>query len=108
VIYHSNNADPYSDTGIILEASPNTVISNNYIFMEHDYPRAIEYRFNETVDVKINNNATNKSISARDGGLAMQSRNRHDLASAEFFKKLDVALENHNISDVSARIDNIN
>ena len=62
VIVHSNNGDPFGDTGIVLESSFDTIIEDNTIFMEHDYPRAIEYRFPETENVIIRNNSVNTKI----------------------------------------------
>lgn len=78
VIVHYDNGAPFADTGIILEESPYTVVKNNRIFMEHDYPRAIEYRFAKTQKVVIKNNITNKKISSRNGGSATVSGNITD------------------------------
>jgi hypothetical protein len=64
MIYHDAN---YGEVGISLESSPNTLVYNNSVFMEHDYFNAIEFRFSETQDVYIANNLTNKSISPRNG-----------------------------------------
>lgn len=87
-IFHSDNQDPFADTGIILEDSPNTVVENNYIFMEHSYSRAIEYRFSPTQGVVIRNNYTNKRISSRDGGSADEEGNSEELTKAEFLVKI--------------------
>ncbi|BFT29622.1 hypothetical protein D210916BOD24_07980 [Alteromonas sp. D210916BOD_24] len=87
-IYHSDNQDPFADTGIILEDSPNTLVENNAIFMEHAYRRAIEYRFAPTQGVMIKNNRTNKRISSRDGGSADEAGNSEALTKAEFLVKL--------------------
>ena len=76
LILHKNNGAPFADTGIILEDSANTLIENNKIWLEHNYPRAIEYRFPTTQNVIIKNNITNKGITSRDGGKAKLSNNK--------------------------------
>lgn len=77
-IIHSDNGDPFADTGIILEDSPETIVINNSIWLAHDYPRAIEYRFPSTREVLISGNMTNKKISSRDGGQAELKNNITD------------------------------
>ncbi len=69
-IIHSDNGDSFSDTGIVLEDSASTLIEDNKIWLGHDYPRAIEYRYPSTKGVVIRGNITNKRISSRDGGEA--------------------------------------
>jgi hypothetical protein len=97
VIYHSGSGDPFADTGIVLEASPETNIQNNYIFMEHGYPRAIEYRFKETVNVRIENNFTNKAIRSRDNGQAMLKGNEQHFSAQDFLEVFNEALRQQNI-----------
>ncbi|MBE1287780.1 MAG: right-handed parallel beta-helix repeat-containing protein [Alteromonadaceae bacterium] len=75
VILHAKTT-PFADTGIALEQSPKTIIENNFVYLRHRYPRAIEYRFPETTDVVIKNNHTNKHISSRDGGTAELVKNK--------------------------------
>lgn len=70
VIRSQNLKHPYADAGIILEASPNVQIIGNQVFIETNYPNAIEYRFPETTNVLIKNNVTNKSIRSKDDGRA--------------------------------------
>jgi len=77
-IMHSDNNDPFADTGIVIERSPNTIISNNNIWLGHSYSRAIEYRFPLTKNVIIKGNVTNKSISSRNGGDAILEKNKTD------------------------------
>jgi hypothetical protein len=75
LITHRDNHHPFADTGIILEDSPGTVIIGNRIWLEHNYPRAIEYRFSRTRDVMIEGNITNKAIASRNGGTATLRNN---------------------------------
>ncbi|PCI59648.1 MAG: hypothetical protein COB35_10805 [Gammaproteobacteria bacterium] len=92
IIYHSNNHAPFADTGIVIENSPKTIIEGNYIFLEHNYPRAIEYRFNQTSDVIIKNNFTNKNISSRNGGEATLVNNNENLTKVDFILQLRNAI----------------
>ena len=75
-ITNTNLSHQFTDAGIILEASPNIEISNNKIFIEGNYPNAIEYRFAATKNVVIKDNMTNKAIISRDGGQAQLSGNQ--------------------------------
>lgn len=90
VILHAK-ITPFADTGIALEQSPNTLIENNIIYLNHNYPRAIEYRFPETSNVVIKNNQVNKQISSRDGGTADVAQNElsvsEEVSLAAFSKK---------------------
>jgi hypothetical protein len=86
-IIHKNNNDPFADTGIAIANSPNTIIENNYIWLEHDYSRAIEYRFPLTTNVIIRNNTTNKRISSRNGGKASLSNNKTDATYGDIISK---------------------
>lgn len=97
-IFHSDNQDPFADTGIILEDSPNTLVEDNYIFMEHSYRRAIEYRFTPTKGVVIRKNYTNKSISSRDGGSADEIDNSEALTKPEFLVEIHEFSVEHGIS----------
>ncbi|MEM1189215.1 MAG: right-handed parallel beta-helix repeat-containing protein [Pseudomonadota bacterium] len=76
VIINLRTSNPFSDVGIGLESSPQTVVAGNYIFLAHDYPNAIEYRFAATRDALITGNVVNRSIAARDGGHAVVEGNR--------------------------------
>ncbi len=67
-IIHSDNDDPFADTGIILEDSALTLVENNKIWLGHNYISAIEYRYPSTGGVIIRNNITNKNITSHDGG----------------------------------------
>jgi hypothetical protein len=75
MIFHSANAHPFADAGIVLESSSRIDVLNNTVFQEHAYPRAIEFRFNGTRDGRIINNLTNRAIAARDGGASAVSNN---------------------------------
>ena len=96
-IYHSDNQDPFGDTGIVLEDSPNTLVENNYIFMEHSYRRAIEYRFTPTQDVVIKNNHVNRLISSRNGGRADLVDNSEELSKTDFLVEIHAFSVKHNI-----------
>lgn len=104
VIYHSDNGDPFADTGIILEASAETIIKDNYIFMQHNYPRAIEYRFKETQNAIIENNHTNKAIRSRDGGHAVLKNNNQNLDSLVFLTELEQKMRAKNILNLEQPI----
>tara|TARA_Y100000780_G_scaffold217521_1_gene221703 strand:- start:5459 stop:6727 length:1269 start_codon:yes stop_codon:yes gene_type:complete len=86
VIFHSDNGDPFGDTGIVLESNINTLVKNNTVYFEHHYPNAIEYRFSNTESVTISGNQTNRAITSRDGASAELSDNVTTLSQAEFFK----------------------
>jgi hypothetical protein len=75
-ISNTNPLHQFTDAGIILEASPNIDIINNSVFIEGNYPNAIEYRFAASKNLLIKNNETNKSIASRNGGRAELSGNR--------------------------------
>jgi hypothetical protein len=89
VVYHAKNGAPFADVGIILEASSNALIEDNWVFMEHDYPNAIEYRFAATDNVLIQKNKVNKRIQARNGGTAKLINNDTTLRKPEFVQKMD-------------------
>ena len=84
MIFHSANAHPFADAGIVLESSSRIDVLNNTVFQEHAYPRAIEFRFSGTRDGRIINNLTNRAIAARDGGTAVISNNYTRAESSMF------------------------
>ncbi|WNC72538.1 right-handed parallel beta-helix repeat-containing protein [Thalassotalea psychrophila] len=86
IIIHHDNGDPFADTGIVIEDSPLTKIVGNRVWLEHDYPRAIEYRYKSTVEVLIENNITNKTITSRDGGNAKVVNNKLSKSKKEVLK----------------------
>ncbi|EED33938.1 conserved hypothetical protein [gamma proteobacterium NOR5-3] len=67
---HYGGSDPFADAGIVLENSPDTVVSGNFVYLQHSYPNGIEYRFSATRGVLIAGNISNKAIVSRDGGAA--------------------------------------
>lgn len=87
-IYQSVNDHPFSDVAIALESSPKTKVTNNFSYFEHDYPRAIEYRFRSTVDVVIENNRVNRRIASRDNGKAIVENNSEIFRKEAFMEQL--------------------
>ena len=85
-IIHSNNLDPFADAGITLEDSPDTLIENNKIWLGHNYPNAIEYRYPTTQNVIIRNNISNKGIVSRNGGKATLLNNRTNASLKEILR----------------------
>ncbi len=81
IIYHANNKNKFSDVGIILEDSPNTLVESNIIFLEHSYPYAIEFRFEKSTNIVIKNNNTNKGIRQRNGAEALVINNKVSVLS---------------------------
>lgn len=92
IILHTDNGHPFADTGICLENSPKTLVDGNYIYLEHDYNRAIEYRFVGSQQITIQNNYVNKDISSRNGGQAELIRNNTDLDMVDFLIKMNEVL----------------
>jgi len=76
IIYHAKNNHKFSDVGIILEDSPFTIVKNNVIFFEHNYPYAIEFRFESSVEIVIKNNNTNRGIRQRNNANAIIINNK--------------------------------
>jgi hypothetical protein len=75
MIHHRRNGDPFADVGIVLEDTSDVTVTNNTIFLEHDYPSAIEYRFEASRDILIAKNVCNRAIRSRDGGSALVKDN---------------------------------
>ncbi len=87
-IYQSVNDHPFSDVAISAESSPKTIIRNNYAFSEHNYPRAIEYRFRVTTDVVIEHNRVNRRIASRDNAQAFTANNSEILKKDVFMEQM--------------------
>lgn len=83
MLYHPENHG-YSDVGISLESAADAEIYNNTVFLNHDYPNAIEYRFAATSGGIIQNNLCNRAISSRDSGMAILSHNISDALASWF------------------------
>ncbi len=84
MIYHSNNGDPFADVGIGLAESPDTLVYNNTVHLEHPFAWSIEYRYAATTNVAIRNNLTNKPIWQRDGASGTVSDNVTSASSSWF------------------------
>lgn len=82
-IIRNNFIHSTRDTGIYLANSHNTKVYNNTIFIDSDYPNAIEYRF-EPTDAYILNNLSNRSITSRNGGTATVTTNITDAVNTWF------------------------
>jgi hypothetical protein len=102
IIFHSNNGHQFADTGIALESSPKTLIEGNYIYLAHDYHRAIEYRFADSQQITVRNNHVNRSISSRNGGQAELSNN-NNLDMVDFLIKMKEVLS---LSNIARAMDN--
>jgi len=88
-IYH-DGSDGHHDVGICLESAQDAQVYNNTIYLRHDYPNAIEYRYAETTGLYIANNLTNRAITSRDGGSATVTTNVTD-AQEGWFRNLEAA-----------------
>lgn len=84
VIYHAPDTGAFADVGIALADSPGSQVYNNTVFLESAYPSAIEYRFPSTREVLIENNLTNRAITARNGATGVVLGNVED-AAADWF-----------------------
>jgi hypothetical protein len=58
------------DVGIILSASPGTLVSHNTVLLSRTYHAAIEYRFSQTTGARIVNNLMDAPALRRDGAIA--------------------------------------
>ena len=87
MIFHDKSKG-FGDVGIALESAVGALVYNNTIFLEHDYPNAIEYRFPGTKEVVIANNLTNKKIQKRNRGSA-EVKNNVTYAKREWFSDPD-------------------
>ena len=72
------------DVGIGIESSAGANVSHNTVFVQGDYPNAIEYRYERTQEVIISHNLTNAEIRSRDGGGAELVSNV-EFAQADWF-----------------------
>ena len=72
VIFHSDSNDNHADVGIGLHGSPDTVVKDNIIYFEHDYPNAIEVRDVLSTDVIITDNIINKKIQLINGATVIE------------------------------------
>lgn len=101
MIYHSDNADPFADTGIALWHSHGTLVYNNTVYLAHNFPWAIEYRFPETINISIVNNLTNKPVQKRDGATGTIENNVTTAESGWFANVIQGDL--HLVDNLSTR-----
>ena len=95
IIYHANNKSKFSDVGIIIEDSPHTIIESNIVFLAHDYPHSIEYRFEQSTNIVIRNNNTNKGIRQRNGAEALVKNNKFsELSKTDVIKAIEKFKDN--------------
>ena len=104
MIYHPA-VNPYgnADVGIGLEHAPEAQVYNNTVIFEHDYPNAIEYRWDDTTGVNIRNNLTNKAIAQRNEAAATLSHNLTNASLAWF--RAPAAGDLHLAGTISAVVD---
>jgi hypothetical protein len=81
-IYRSQGAG--GDVGIAAFDSPGTTIVHNTIFLNGQYPNAIEARFANTTGVTIADNLADRGAQLRNGATAAQSGNVWTAASSWF------------------------
>ena len=75
------------DVGIIVSASPGTLVAHNSVLLSGTYHAAIEYRFAPTAAARIVNNLTDGPIVRRDGADATLAGNV-TTATPDFFTDL--------------------
>ena len=78
------HASQAGDAGIIVWASPDTVVANNTILLSGTYPNAIEYRFAASTNVSISNNLTDSVIARRDDATGTVANNYTQATAAMF------------------------
>jgi hypothetical protein len=81
-IYRSQGAG--GDVGIAVFDSPGTRVVHNTIFLNGQYPNAIEVRFPDTRDVTVVDNLADRGSQLRDGATAAVSGNVWNAASSWF------------------------
>jgi hypothetical protein len=92
-IIHTALDDPYSDAGITLEGSANTLVRNNRIWLGHTYPNAIEYRFPSSFNIEISNNVTNRKITGRNDAHAILRSNKHSSSLDEVAPEFEPVIQ---------------
>ena len=89
--FHRNKSES-GDVGISLADSPGTKVLNNTVILNGTFERAIEYRFQDTVNVTIQNNLTDAPIVSRNGGTATLISNITNARPDWFLQEGDVHL----------------
>lgn len=97
------SASESGDVAISVTSSPGTKVLNNTLIMSGTFQNAIEYRFNNTINVEIVNNLTDAAIQGRDGASAEVFNNLINAQNSWF---LNPALGDlHLLPAVAAAID---
>ena len=78
LIVHTDNGDPFADTGIALIDATGATVRGNQIYFAHDYPWSIEHRALGTRGAVIEDNVSNRPIQPVSGGDARLAGNRTD------------------------------
>jgi hypothetical protein len=75
------------DVGISVERAVDTLVAHNSVYFSHPqaYGSGIEYRWQQTANLTLHGNLTNRMIRARDGATAALSDNVSDDAPSTWF-----------------------
>ncbi len=84
ILHSALSGNDRGDVGIGLESCAGTIVCNNTVFFDNEYPNAIEYRFASTTGVVIVNNCSNRAVSRRDGASGRVENNVTDAQSGWF------------------------
>ncbi|MEO0438409.1 MAG: right-handed parallel beta-helix repeat-containing protein [Pseudomonadota bacterium] len=94
-IFHPRTSNPFSDVGIALENSPDTVVNDNTVLLRHNYPNAIEYRFPGTQSVIIKQNTLNRAVRSRNQGSGSVFENRKVSSDSEVWARVAKIARKH-------------
>ncbi len=110
-VFSSFPASAEHDVGIIVEHGTDVELSHNTVFFSHAdaYPQGIEIRWEDTSNVSVTNNLSNRGIRERDGATATQTNNVTDAAAALFANADagDLHLADCSMAPSAARLDTV-